>query len=215
MYILGISCFYHDSAAALLQDGQLVAACEEERFTRIKFDPSYPEQAINFCLNKAGITAKDLDYVVFYEKPLPKFERILLSTLATVPHSGALFRDAMATWFSDKLWLKSTLMRKLNLPANRILFVDHHAAHAASAFFCAPYADAAIITVDGVGEWTTTTMGYATADWGKRWGDGEMGSGGNAIHNPQSTIRNPQFSYVCNYHRPLTRSKNRPEHPCP
>ena len=176
MYILGISCFYHDSAAVLLHDGQLLAACEEERFTRIKFDPSYPEQAIKFCLDKAGITSKELDYVVFYEKPLPKFERILLSSLATVPHSAALFRDAMATWFSDKLWLKSTLMRNLDLPGERILFVDHHAAHAASAFFCAPYEDAAILTVDGVGEWTTTTMGYATADWGR--GDGEKGSRG-------------------------------------
>ncbi len=185
MYILGISCFYHDSAVALLHDGNLVAACEEERFTRIKFDPSYPEQAINFCLKTAGISSRDLDYVVFYEKPLSKFERILQSTLATAPRSAALFRDAMATWFSDKLWLKTTLVRKLNIPSERVLFVDHHAAHAASAFFCSPYTDAAIITVDGVGEWTTTTMGHATADWGNR----ERGSGEDR-QNPQSAIRN-------------------------
>jgi carbamoyltransferase len=167
MYILGISCFYHDAAAALLHNGQLVAASEEERFTRIKFDPNYPERAIEFCLRHAGITAQELDYVVFYEKPLAKFERILLSTLATAPRSTALFRNAMATWFSDKLWLKTTLLRRLNIAANRVLFVDHHAAHAASAFFSSPYTEAAILTIDGVGEWTTTAMGRATADWGQ------------------------------------------------
>jgi len=166
MYILGISCFYHDAAAALLQNGKIVAAAEEERFSRCKHDAGFPQQAIDFCLRTAGITARDLDYVVFYEQPLPKFERILLSILATAPRSAGLFREAMATWFSEKLWLKTLLVRKLNLPSNRVLFVEHHLAHAASAFFCSPYPEAAILTVDGVGEWTTTAMGYATADWG-------------------------------------------------
>ncbi len=167
MYILGISCFYHDSAAALLHDGELVAAVDEERFSRIKHDNGYPVQAIDFCLSTAGISAQDVDYVVFYEKPLPKFERILASTLGTVPGSVALFRDAMATWFSEKLWIKSLLLGRLNLPAKKLLFVEHHLSHAASSFFCSPYADAAILTIDGVGEWTTTALGHATADWSK------------------------------------------------
>jgi carbamoyltransferase len=166
MHILGISCFYHDAAAALIHDGRLVAASEEERFSRLKHDAGYPALAIDYCLQTAGIQPQDLDYVVFYEKPLLKFERILQSVLATAPHSAGLFREAMATWFSEKLWIKTHLVRKLNLPASRILFVDHHLSHAASAFFCSPYAEAAILTVDGVGEWTTTALGHATADWG-------------------------------------------------
>ena len=167
MYILGISCFYHDAAAALLSDGQIVAAAEEERFTRVKGDSAFPRQAIHFCLESAGITAQELDYVVFYEKPLLKFERILYSALATVPRSASLFREAMVTWFSEKLWVKALLVRELDLPARRVLFADHHLSHAASAFFCSPYAEAAILTLDGVGEWTTTASGYATADWGQ------------------------------------------------
>jgi len=167
MYILGISCFYHDAAAALLHDGQIVAAAEEERFTRIKGDSAFPRQAIHFCLESAGITAQDLDYVVFYEKPLLKFERILYSALATVPRSAGLFREAMVTWFSEKLWMKALLVRELDLPPQRVLFADHHLSHAASAFFCSPYTEAAILTLDGVGEWTTTATGYATADWGQ------------------------------------------------
>ena len=165
MYILGLSCFYHDSAAALLNDGHLVAAAEEERFSRIKHDADFPRLAIDFCLRSAGITAEELDYVVFYEKPLQKFERILMTATATAPRSLRLFRESMATWFSDKLWVKSTLLNELNLPASKVLFVDHHLSHAASAIFCSPYREAAILTVDGVGEWTTTALGRATADW--------------------------------------------------
>lgn len=167
MHILGISCFYHDAAAALLRDGELVAAAEEERFSRQKHDAGFPHLAIEFCLRRAGITAQDLDYVVFYEKPLPKFERILLTTLAGVPRTVTLFREAMATWFSEKLWVKAHLMDRLNVPASKILFVEHHLSHAASAFFCSPYKKAAILTLDGVGEWTTTALGHATADWGE------------------------------------------------
>jgi carbamoyltransferase len=166
MYILGISCFYHDSAAALLCDGDLIAAAEEERFSRVKNDSGFPRLAIDFCLKRAGITTRDLDYVVFYEKPLPKFERILLTTLSGVPRTARLFREAMATWFSEKLWVKSHLIDALDVPASKILFVEHHLSHAASAFFCSPYKDAAILTLDGVGEWTTTALGRATADWG-------------------------------------------------
>jgi carbamoyltransferase len=165
MYILGISCFYHDAAAALLEDGVLIAAAEEERFTRKKHDYGFPTQAIDFCLRQAGITGQDLDYVVFYEKPLLKFERILLTTLQTFPQSWAVFRESMITWFNEKLWIKGQILTTLNIPDEKLLFVEHHLSHAASAFFCSPYKESAILTIDGVGEWTTATIGQATADW--------------------------------------------------
>jgi len=183
MYILGVSCFYHDAAAALLKDGTLIAAAEEERFSRRKHDAGFPSRAIQFCLNMAGIAAPDLEYVVFYEKPLLKFERILLSTVATAPRSAGLFRDAMATWFSEKLWIKNRLIQELNISPRQVLFVDHHLSHAASAFFCSPYHEAAILTVDGVGEWTTTALGRATAYWSKN-------SAKSPVSNPQSPISN-------------------------
>jgi carbamoyltransferase len=166
MYILGISALYHDSAAVLLCDGDLIAAAQEERFSRIKFDYRFPVQAIEFCLRQAGISIKDLDYVVLYEKPLPKFERILLSHLSTFPRSWQVFREALIAWFSEKLWLKSVMLNKLPISPDRILFVDHHTSHAASAMFCSPFEDAAVLTIDGVGEWTTTSIGSASADWG-------------------------------------------------
>lgn len=165
MNILGVSCYYHDAAAALLVDGQLVAAAEEERFTRKKHDSSFPQHAIKFCLNHAGLTADDLDYVVFYEKPLVKFERILQTTLSTFPKSWGVFRESMVTWFDEKLWIKSKLQTGIGVPANKILFVEHHLTHAASAMFCAPFDEAAVVTIDGVGEWTTASMGKATANW--------------------------------------------------
>ncbi len=165
MYILGISCFYHDSAAAILRDGQLVAAAMEERFSRLKNDNGFPTRAIDFCLRKAGITGGDLDYVVFYEKPLVKFERILMSALGTFPRSRDVWREAMLAWLPEKLWIKSIIQNRLKINPKQILFCDHHMSHAASAFFCSPYDEAAILTVDAVGEWTTTTMGRATADW--------------------------------------------------
>jgi len=165
MYILGISCFYHDSAAALLKDGELVAAAEEERFSRRKHDFGFPSQAIDFCLRQAGINGQDLDYAVFYEKPLIKFERILMTTLSTYPKSWRVFREAMLNWFSEKLWIKSHIVRKLDIPEERVLFADHHLSHAASALYCSPFKEAAIITVDGVGEWTTATIGRGKAAW--------------------------------------------------
>lgn len=165
MYILGISCFYHDAAAALLADGELIAAAEEERFTRHKHDASYPQHAIEFCLKTAGITAADLDYVVFYEKPLLKFERIFKTHLASFPRSWRTFGEAMIAWLGDKLWVKSHLHEKLGVANEKILFADHHASHAASAFFASPFTEAAVLTIDGVGEWTTTAKGYATANW--------------------------------------------------
>jgi carbamoyltransferase len=166
VYILGISALYHDSAAALLRDGDLIAAAQEERFSRVKFDSSFPTRAIAYCLRQAGITAHELDYVVFYDKPLSKFERILTSQLSTYPRSWQVFREAMIAWFKERLWLKSLILSKLPLPADRVLFMEHHISHAASAMFCSPFQEAAVLTVDGVGEWTTTSLGHATADWG-------------------------------------------------
>ena len=165
MNILGVSCYYHDAAAALLQDGVLVAAAEEERFSRIKHDSGFPLRAIKFCLDQAGITARDIDYAVFYEKPLVKFERILTTGVGTFPRSARSFSEAMITWFDQKLWIKNTLQKHLGLPSSKLIFAEHHTSHAASAMFCSPFRDAAILTVDGVGEWTTTAMGTATADW--------------------------------------------------
>lgn len=159
MNILGISCYFHDAAAALLRDGMLIAAAEEERFSRVKHDYSFPHGAINFCLKRGGLTGPDLDYVVFFEKPFVKFDRILQTTLATVPRSAALFSKAMTTWLLDKLWIKTLIRNTLRVSEDRILFVDHHDSHAASAYLCSPFDQAAILTVDGVGEWTTTALG--------------------------------------------------------
>lgn len=159
MYVLGISCYYHDAAAALLRDGQLVAAAEEERFTRIKHDFQFPSQAINFCLETAGIQGADLDYVVFFEKPFRKFDRILMTVLQTYPQSYKVFRESMITWLIDKLWVGSKIESELGVPKERVLFGEHHLSHAASAFLCSPFEESAILTVDGVGEWVTGSWG--------------------------------------------------------
>src|SRR5688572_24086933 len=158
MRILGISCYYHDAAAAIVVDGRLVAAAEEERFSRVKHDSTYPRSAVEFCLETAGITAGDLDYVVFYEKPFVKFERILMTMLSNYPRSWQSFARAMTTWMGDKLWVREHLRDELGLPREKILFVDHHGSHAASAFYPSRFQEAAILTVDGVGEWTTASM---------------------------------------------------------
>lgn len=159
MYILGISCFYHEAAAALLKDGKVVAASAEERFSRKKHDSEFPKLAVEFCLKKAKISARDLDYVVFYEKPFWKFQRILMSTLATYPESLRFFPKAMVTWLGDKLWVRSIVAEELKVEPKKILFVPHHVSHAASAFYPSGFERAAILTMDGVGEWTTTTYG--------------------------------------------------------
>ena len=159
MIILGMSCFYHDSAAALLVDGMLVAAAEEERFSRIKHDFGFPEQAIAFCLAQAGVKPEQLDYVVYYEKPFVKFERILTTSLQTFPRSYRVFRESMITWLTEKLWVKSLISDRVGVPMDRVLAIDHHASHAASAFLASPFDEAAILTVDGVGEWATATTG--------------------------------------------------------
>ncbi len=159
MNILGISCFYHDAAAAILVDGQLVAAAEEERFSRRKHDSNFPVLAIRFCLEQAGLSIRDVDYVCFYEKPFVKFERILTTALQVVPRSWKVFGDAMTTWMLDKLWVKNLIRSELGVANERILFSEHHLSHAASAFLCSPFDEAAILTIDGVGEWACATFG--------------------------------------------------------
>lgn len=165
MYILGISCYYHDAAACLVRDGEVIAAAEEERFTRIKHDASFPVRAIAFCLEYAKIRGEDLDYVVFNEKPFLKFERIMKTILSTYPLSGGIFQEAVINWFGDKLWIKSLIEEKLDVARDKILFCEHHLAHAAATFFCSPFSEAAILTCDGVGEWATTTLGTGRARW--------------------------------------------------
>src|SRR6185503_1141465 len=159
MNILGLSFYYHDSSAALVQDGTLVAAAEEERFSRVKHDSGFPGLAIDFVCKQGRIARHDVDYVVFYEKPFVKFERMLLSAMATFPSSSAVFRESMQRWISDKLWIKSMMAQRLGIPGSKILFCDHHMSHAASSFFTSHFKESAILTVDGAGEWSTATMG--------------------------------------------------------
>jgi carbamoyltransferase len=158
--ILGISAFYHDSAAALVIDGRIVAAAQEERFTRKKHDPEFPSNAIEFCLQQAGITLKDIDYVAFYDKPLLKFERLLETYLAVAPVGFRSFLAAMPVWLRGKLYLPGLMRKALGGEyKKRFVFTEHHESHAASAFYPSPFESAAVLTVDGVGEWATATIG--------------------------------------------------------
>src|SRR5437867_906268 len=159
-YILGISAFYHDSAAALLHDGVIVAAAQEERFTRKKHDAGFPAQAIAYCLQEAGLEPDQLDYIAFYDKPLTKFERLLETYLAYAPRGLRSFSLAMPLWLKDKLHLRRRIRSGLGRPTKApLVFLDHHESHAASAFFPSPFEQAAILTLDGVGEWSTATYG--------------------------------------------------------
>jgi carbamoyltransferase len=158
MKILGISAYYHDSAAALVDNGKIIAAAQEERFTRKKHDHSFPEKAIEYCLSEAGIGGKELDYVVFYEKTFTKFERLLETYLTFAPAGIRSFVMAMPLWIKEKLWIKSLIQEQVGF-SGKILFPEHHESHAAAAFFPSPYQEAAIITADGVGEWATTSYG--------------------------------------------------------
>jgi carbamoyltransferase len=158
--ILGISAFYHDSAAALMVDGEIVAAAQEERFTRKKHDASFPTHAVAYCLEEAGLQPEHLDYIAFYEKPFIKFERLLETYLAYAPRGFRSFARAMPLWLKDKLHMRRTIRKGLRGQTQaRLVFLDHHESHAASAFFPSPFEEAAILTLDGVGEWTTTAMG--------------------------------------------------------
>jgi carbamoyltransferase len=160
MNILGISAFYHDSAACLVRDGQIVAAAQEERFTRRKYDAEFPARAVRYCLEEGGISVDQLDYVGFYEKPLIKFERLLETYLAFAPRGYASFAKALPQWLGKKLWLPREMDRQLgSTKRRRYVFLQHHESHAASAFFPSPFEEAAIITLDGVGEWSTATYG--------------------------------------------------------
>ena len=164
MQVLGISAFYHDSAAALVRDGKIVAAAQEERFTRIKHDKRFPEHAIAYCLKEAGQTLDDIDHVVFYEKPLVKFERLLETYLANAPRGFQSFRHAMPVWIKDKLFQKRAIVKALEPLSKtggigqKLLFADHHQSHAASAYYPSPFEEAVVLTLDGVGEWSTASV---------------------------------------------------------
>ena len=158
MNILGISSFYHDSAACLIQDGDIVAAAQEERFTRKKHDPRFPNNAVDYCLREGGLDINQVDYIAFYDKPLVKFERLLLTYLAMAPHGYLSFLAQMPSWLKEKLFVRNTIRKELGYEGE-MLFSTHHLSHASAAFFPSPFEQAAIITVDGVGEWATTTYG--------------------------------------------------------
>lgn len=159
MYILGISAFYHDSAACLIRDGEILAAAQEERFTRKKHDADFPKNAVEYCLNYAGITIEDVEYVAFYDKPLLTFERLLETYIDYAPRGLQSFLKAMPVWLKDKLWTRENIAKALSYEG-KILFTEHHESHAASAFYPSPFEHAAVLTMDGVGEWATTSYGY-------------------------------------------------------
>ena len=159
MHILGISAFYHDSAACLVKDGKVFAAAQEERFTREKHDPRFPGNAIDYCLKEAGIVSKDLNYVVFYDKPFLTFERLLLSYLTVAPKGLRSWLEAIPLWLGKKLHIAKVIQKELDFD-KEILFTEHHEAHASSAFYPSPFKEAAILTIDGVGEWATASYGF-------------------------------------------------------
>jgi carbamoyltransferase len=161
--ILGISALYHDSAAALIIDGEIIAAAQEERFTRKKHDSSYPDNAINYCLSEAGLSIAQVDYIAFYDKPFLKFERLLETYVAFAPKGFQSFRMAMPLWLREKLFLKNMLIKEIkkidkSFDVSKIMFGEHHFSHAASAFYASPFEEAVVLTLDGVGEWATTTV---------------------------------------------------------
>ena len=161
MYNLGISCYYHDSAAALLKDGHVIAAVEEERFSRKKFDDDFPHKAIKWCLDEAGITPDQIDSVAFYDKPVLKFERLLDNYIAVAPRGLFSFLDVIPKWIHKRLWIKNDIKKALKGFKGEIIFPEHHMSHAAHAFYTSPFEESAILTIDGVGEWSTTSLGYA------------------------------------------------------
>ena len=159
MYILGISAFYHDSAACLLKDGKIISAAQEERFTRKKHDPRFPRDAVTYCLEEEGITSKHLNHVVFYDKPFLTFERLLLSYLTVAPKGLSSWLESIPLWLGKKLNIAKVIQKELDFD-KEILFTEHHEAHASSAFYPSPFKEAAILTIDGVGEWATTSYGF-------------------------------------------------------
>ena len=197
MTILGISAFYHDAAAAIIRDGEIIAAAQEERFTRKKNDASFPVNAVKFCLDYAGTSISDLDAVVFYDKPFLKFERILESIYAFSPRSLVPFLASMPVWIKEKLFLKKVLFDHLkeiedfNKSKVKLFFPEHHLSHAASAFYPSPYQEAAILTIDGVGEWATTSICH---------GDGNQIKVLKELHYPHSLgLLYSSFTYYCGF----------------
>src|SRR3990172_3721561 len=158
MMILGISAFYHDSAACLIQDGQIIAAAQEERFTRKKHDFSFPINSISYCLKQGGITPRGVDFIGFYDKPFIKFERILMTYLNYAPLGIRSFIKSITLWIKQKIWIKDIIYKELNCDS-KIIFPEHHESHAASAFFPSPFQEATFLTIDGVGEWATSSFG--------------------------------------------------------
>lgn len=163
MIILGLSCYYHDSAAAIIKDGEIVAAAQEERFTRLKHDNNFPYKSIEYCLNTLGIAINEVDYIVFYEKPIIKFGRIMEQHVAHFPKSIKIFFDTIPNWILQKLRIRETLKNELHYHG-KINFIPHHLSHAAASYYTSPFSEATILTLDGVGEWATTTYGYAKND---------------------------------------------------
>ena len=161
MYNLGISCYYHDSAAALLKDGHVIAAVEEERFSRKKFDDGYPKMAIDWCLNECAISPEQIDSVAFYDKPILKFERLLDNYIAVAPRGMYSFLDTIPKWLHKRLWIKNEIKNQLKGFNGNIIFPEHHMSHAAYAFYTSQFDESAILTIDGVGEWSTTSFGIA------------------------------------------------------
>ena len=161
MYNLGISCYYHDSAAALLKDGHVIAAAEEERFSRKKFDDDFPKMTIEWCLKEAKITPSEIDSIAFYDKPVLKFERLLDNYIAVAPRGLYSFIDTIPKWIHKRLWIKDEIKKSLKGFKGEIIFPEHHLSHAAHTFYTSPFEESAILTVDGVGEWSTTSLGYA------------------------------------------------------
>jgi carbamoyltransferase len=176
VYILGISAFYHDSAACLVEDGEIIAAAQEERFTRKKHDFRFPRCAVDYCLNEAGIKGADLNYVAFYDKPFVKFERLLETYLACAPHGIRSFWKAMPVWIKQKIWIPDLIKKETGF-TGKVVYPEHHESHAASAFFPSPFPRAAFLTMDGVGEWTTTSFGV---------GNGNQLAINSEIHFPHS-----------------------------
>jgi carbamoyltransferase len=190
MNILGISAYYHDSAACMVRDGDIIAAAQEERFTRKKHDPSFPENAIGFCLHEAGAAASDLDCVAFYDKPFIKFERLLMTYLSYAPAGLPSFLQAMPLWLKRKLWLKESIQRDLGYNG-AVIFPEHHESHAASAFFPSPFDEAAVLTLDGVGEWATASYGAGAGNRVKIMGE---------IRFPHSLgLLYSAFTYYCGF----------------
>ncbi len=190
VHILGLAAYYHDSAACLLRDGVIVAAAQEERFTRRKHDERFPENAVAYCLREGGLSLAELDHVAFYEKPFLKFDRLLHTYLAEAPRGLGSFLKAMPVWLKEKLWLKAELAEKLQFD-RPIFFPEHHESHAGSAFFPSPFEAAAILTVDGVGEWTTTSFGAGHGARIELWGE---------QHFPHSLgLLYSAFTYYCGF----------------